>query len=387
MPAAQNRRETMVKPKEKARIAICGCGRIAQQGHLPYLTRNPHAEVVAAMDVNEKNLSKVRSAFRVPSGYTTPEDMFEKEKIDGVLLCTPNWAHRDLTVMAAERGTHVFCEKPMAVNAEQAQEMVDACERAGVMLQMGMVKRFDRGLVTARKMALRGRLGKVTQINTWCVNPPPPPMDTGMFKIIKDWGSALGVDIEEKMGMWRMLDERTGGGQLLEMGTHLLDMVFYFADELPEKFSGFINHNRDDMRWEDQGSLMVRFPSGVIGTAEMNMHTTADNLIGEKGMLYGSRASLKFNMINGMWYGLPFYHHISTQLTLYGPLSPLTGFGLPVPVAAGRRRYMHKLQMDYFVDKILGRDTDYFGLGPDFAAAGEHGLATMKVIDAAYQGS
>lgn len=370
---------------KKARLALIGCGRIARQGHLPYLKENKHAAVVAAVDLNEKNRKALCRKFDIPADYATPDEMFEREKPDGVLICTPNWVHRELTLLAASRGVHVFCEKPMAVNADEAGDMVRACEEAGVRLQMGMVKRFDAGMVRARRMVQSGRLGRVSQIYTSCLTPPPPDMDGPLFQTAKKWAAALNVDIEEKLGLWRMHDERTGGGQLLEMGTHLLDMILSFAGETPVQWSGFTNSNRDDFRWEDQGTLIMKFPSGIIGTTEMNMCATSDNMIGEKGVIYGDRASLHFNFTNGMWFGLPFYHYITTQLKLFGALSPLTGVGLPVPVQAGKNRYMHKLQMDYFVDSILGRDTDYFGFGPDFAATGRDGLAVMRVIDSAYK--
>ncbi|HOC92214.1 MAG TPA: Gfo/Idh/MocA family oxidoreductase [bacterium] len=368
----------------KTRIGIIGCGRIAREGHLPYLKINPDVELVGAADVTEKNRNAVCSQFKVSKAFCSAVELLDEAKPDGILICTPNWAHKELTLMAAERGIHVFCEKPMAVNSAEAEEMVAACESARVNLQIGMVKRFDAGMVKAKNMIESGRLGFVSSITGTMLN-PPARFDSPVFETVKKIAEMAGVDIEEKLGLWRQKDKRTGGGQLLEMGTHLLDLIMYFAGERPVSTAGFISMKRSDLLWEDQGTITARFESGAIGTADMNMSVTADNLVGESGWIYGDKASLRYNLINGMWFGLPFYEYIPTQLKLYGGLSPLIGVGVPVPVKVGRSVYMHKLQMDYFVDGIMGRDRDYFGFGEGFASDGRDGLAVMKAIDDIYE--
>ena len=374
----------MAKTEKKARIGVIGCGRIARRGHLPYLKKNPAAELVAAVDVNPNHSRAVCKMFGIPQAYSSPEEMFEKTELDGVLICTPNWVHKELTLMAAAHGVHVFCEKPMAVNAAECEAMIAACDRACVHLQIGMCKRFDAGIVKARKMILSGILGTVSQITTSCLCPPAPRIDTAWFELCKRWGKRMGINVEEKMGLWCMTDPRTGGGMLHEMGTHLLDFILFLAGEEPADWCGFFNKKRTDLLWEDQGTLLVKFPSGIIASVELNMGATANNLIGENGCIYGDKASLAFTHINGMWYRLPAYNLIHTILVLYGPLSPITGIGIPLPVKIGKKVFMYKLQMDYFVDKILGRDTDYFGLGHDFAATGRDGLNAMRVIGSAY---
>jgi len=371
--------------KRKVRLGVVGCGRISQRMHLKYLSENPSAELACAADIKEENLKAACGKFGIPRAFRSAEEMFDKTELDGVLICTPNWAHKDLTLIAAGRGIHVFCEKPMAVSAKECEEMIAACGRAGVFLQIGLCKRFDAGMVKAKKMIKSGALGSVSQITTSYLV-PPARIDTPLFKMGRRWGERLGIDVEEKMGLWCMTDPRTGGGMLLEMGSHLLDFVFFLAGEEPARWSGFSNRKRTDLFWEDQGSMLMKFPSGLIGSAEINMSATANNLIGEKGCVYGDKASLAFTHINALWFGLPFPYRIHTLLSLYILPSTVTGTGIPLPVKTGKNVSMYKLQMDYFVDRILGRDTDYFGLGPDFAATGRDGLNAMRVIESAYSG-
>lgn len=369
--------------KEKVRIAIIGCGKIAQLGHLPYLAGNRSVELAAGVDINEKNRESISRKYNM-RGYDSPEEMFARERPDAVFICTPSWVHKDLTLMAAGNGAHVFVEKPMAVNAKECTQMLKACEKAGLHLQVGMVKRFDQGIVKTKKIIESGKLGEVSSITTSFIN-PPARMDTPVYETAKKWANAIGIDLEERYGVWRMTDPRAGGGNLMEMGTHFLDMILYFAGEEPSDYYGFINKKRSDMIWEDQGTIVVKFPSGLIGTVELNMSVTADNLLGEKGTVYGEKGSVAFNLINGMWFGLPFFYYIPTFVTRYHFLSPMTGLGVPVPVKTGKKVFMHKRQIDYFVDTVLGRDTDYYGFGGDFATSGRDGLAVMKIIDRVYK--
>jgi len=369
---------------EKVNLAVIGCGRIAGEGHLPYYAARRDVRLAAAVDVNEDNLRRTCRRFGIKSSYDSPGAMFSAVKPDAALICTPSWAHRELVLMAAGSGAHVFCEKPMAPTAAECRDMIEACARAGVLLQLGMVKRFDAGVVKARKMILRGRLGEVSQIYASCLN-PPARMDTPLMKTAEKWLDALGVDFEQKTGFWRYTDPRAGGGQLLELGTHMADLAIFWAGERPAAYAGFVNRKRPDMAFEDQGTMLLKFPSGAIATVELNMSVTLDNLFGEKARLFGDRATLDVNHFNAMWYGVPLYEYIPTRLTYFGRLSPLTGAGLPVPVPVGKKIYMHKLQADYFIDSIKGEDTDYFGLGPDFAATGEDGLAVLEAIEAAYR--
>lgn len=368
---------------KKLKIGIIGCGRIAREGHLPYLMKHPNVDLCGAVDVSGEHCESVCEKFGIGESFVVAEEMLDRTRPDGIFICTPNWAHRELTLAAAARGVHVFCEKPMAVNATEALEMVEACEKAGVFLQIGMVKRFDAGIAKAKRMVAAGQLGEVSQIYTHALN-PPARLDTPVMELFEKWGKAVGYDLNEKMGLWRVRDERTGGGHLLEMGTHMLDLAIYFAGEEPAEWSGYINKKRPDMVWEDQGTLLVKYPSGKISTTEVNMSVTSDNLIGENGRIFGDKATLEFSHLHGMWFGIPFYEYIPTRLTLFGRFSPFLGIGLPLPVNIGKRHYMHKLQVDYFVDRILGKDTDYFGFGNEIAATGRDGLAVMRVIDKAY---
>ncbi|MEW5944835.1 MAG: Gfo/Idh/MocA family oxidoreductase, partial [bacterium] len=271
----------MAVRRRKARFGVIGCGRVARRVHMPYLSANPGAEIAAAYDANPENTRAACARFGGARRCSSPEELFDAG-LDAVLICTPNWVRRELTLAAAERGINVFCEKPMAVTADECAEMVGACERAGVFLQVGMCKRFDAGIVKAKKRVMSGTLGEVSQVCATFFN-PPARLDSPLVETAKKWGARLGIDVEAKLGLWAMTDRRTGGGMLLEMGTHLLDFLFFLTGEAPASWSGFVNTKRTDMTWEDQGTLVVKFPSGIIGTVEINSSVTADNLIGEKG--------------------------------------------------------------------------------------------------------
>lgn len=369
---------------KKAKIAVIGCGRIALEGYLPYLAQNRDAEIVAAVDINEEKRNKAAGHYKIPATFESAVEMFDAEAPDAVVICAPSWVHRELVLLAAQRGAHILCDKPMAPTVAQCREMISACEKAGVILQIGMAKRFDAGIAKAKKVILSGKLGTVSQISAYSMN-PPALRDSFLMNIVKKWMETMGQSFDEKAGWWRYNDPRSGGGQLLEMGTHMLDLVMYWAGEKASDFSGFINKKRKDMVHEDQGTLLVKFPSGIVATVEINMNVTADNLFGEKARIYGDKGSLAVNHFHGMWYGVPFFEYMPTRLTFYGSISPFLGFGIPMRVQTGKNVYMHKLQMDCFIDRALGREKDYFGFGPDIAASGEDGMEVIKIIEKAYE--
>lgn len=129
--------------ERKFRIGIIGCGGIANSKHMPSLTRQPNAELVAFCDIVEERAQKACEEFGAEGAkvYTDYKALLKDETIDIVHVCTPNREHSFITVDALEAGKHVMCEKPMAINGEEAQKMLDAAERTGKKLSIGYQNR------------------------------------------------------------------------------------------------------------------------------------------------------------------------------------------------------------------------------------------------------
>ena len=128
---------------DKIRIGVIGTGSIARE-HLKAYKKNPHVEVYALCDLNAELLAKRAEEFGVPAErtFTNCEEMLKLPEIDAVSVCTWNAAHAPCSIAALNAGKHVLCEKPMAMNAEEAKAMKEAAEKNGKLLMIGFVRRY-----------------------------------------------------------------------------------------------------------------------------------------------------------------------------------------------------------------------------------------------------
>jgi len=151
----------------KVKFALVGCGGIAQLVHLPALRNLKDAELVAVCDIYEDVARKVAERYGVRKWYTDYTDMFEKEDIDAIVNTTWHAAHAKVTIDAANAGKHVFVEKPMAVTPDDCKEMIKTCEKNGVKLMVGFMKRFDPSLKWIKEEVEKGSFGEIFLINSW----------------------------------------------------------------------------------------------------------------------------------------------------------------------------------------------------------------------------
>ena len=123
------------------RVALIGTGNIAVANHLPGIALCRDATVTALCDANPAALHAAAQASGIGATWTDPDALIREADIDAVIIATPNKAHRHLAVNAVQRGLHVLCEKPLAMTVDEARQMVEAAERAGVrhMIRPGTV--------------------------------------------------------------------------------------------------------------------------------------------------------------------------------------------------------------------------------------------------------
>ena len=129
---------------EKLRVGIIGCGGIANGKHMPNLAKIPEVEMVAFCDLIEERAKKAAEKYGVKDSktYVDYRDLLARDDIDVVHICTTNDSHAPITVDALKSGKHVMCEKPMAMDAAGAREMVKAYKETGKKLTIGYQGRF-----------------------------------------------------------------------------------------------------------------------------------------------------------------------------------------------------------------------------------------------------
>lgn len=214
------------------RAGIIGFGYTGRLHHIAY--ERAGAEVVAIADPNPRLEipSKVRR-------FASTEDLLSFD-LDVVSICVPNALHCDAAIAALRAGKHVLLEKPIAVNLDQANRMIDEAERTGRTLFVGMTHRFYPELIAAREAVARGEIGEVVAI-TDCIYEHFGFLDSPR---------------------WYLDRESAGGGTVLSSGIHLVDRVLWFMGDRVEAVWGSASNPFFGKSVEDCAQMSLRFASG-----------------------------------------------------------------------------------------------------------------------------
>ncbi|MCR5678532.1 MULTISPECIES: Gfo/Idh/MocA family protein [Agathobacter] len=216
---------------KKVRVAIVGCGGIANQKHMPSLAKFPErAEMVAFCDIIPERAEKAKADYGTADAkvYTDYKEMLADKsiEIDVVHVCTPNVAHCPITVAAFEAGKHVMCEKPMAHCTADAQKMIDAWKKSGKKFTIGYQNRFRDDTQTLHASCESGELGEIYMAKAHALR----------RRAVPTWGVFPNKSLQ-------------GGGPLIDIGTHALDITLWMMDNYePESVSGqvFYKLGRDE---------------------------------------------------------------------------------------------------------------------------------------------
>jgi predicted dehydrogenase len=186
------------------KIGIVGAGGISDQ-HLDAISREPRAIAVAIADTSLETARLRAKQYHVPDVYTDYQEMIRREEIDAVIVCVPNYLHAPVTLAALAAGKHVLCEKPMATSVEQAEAMAETARRTGNVLMVAHNNRFRGTSLKLKQMMEQGALGHVYHAKAGWVR----------RKGIPGWGS------------WFTQREFAGGGALIDIGVHVLDLALW----------------------------------------------------------------------------------------------------------------------------------------------------------------
>lgn len=221
------------------RVGIIGCGGIARE-HIRGYKAIEGAEVAAGVDVDIQRAIDVAGPDHA---YTSFHEMFEKESLDAVSVCTPPRFHKDAVCAALEAGIHVLCEKPLASNAVEAREMVECSNRTGKLLVTAFCHRFHEPVMFARDLIRSGRIGKVV-----------------MFR--NRFGGKA-----DMTRVWFSNPEISGGGTVPDTSIHSIDLFRYLVGN-PLKVAGAVATADSRYRVEDCSVIMLQTRDGAIGTIE-----------------------------------------------------------------------------------------------------------------------
>ena len=196
----------MSKP---VRVGIIGAGAIAMHGHIPGIKRHPHGSVVAVCDTNQERAASLASSHGIAQVYQDWRELLRNPEIDAVTVALPNALHAEVSIAALKAGKHVLCEKPLAMTVAQGEEMVATAHAQGRILAINMSNRPRTEVQYMRQQVASGALGTISYA-------------TG--RMIRRAGIP-------GFGSWFTRRELAGGGALLDIGVHMLDMVLHILGE------------------------------------------------------------------------------------------------------------------------------------------------------------
>lgn len=186
-------------------VGVFGAGNVARSWHIPSLQKHAHVDIVAICDPNLERAREVAERFGIRSVFQTHEELLESVHVDAVTIATPNSVHAKMAIDAFEAGKHVMCEKPLATTVEDAQKMIEAAEKARKLLAVNMRFRANSNMAFVRNAVTDRRLGKVRYAKARWLRKSGTP-DTGS---------------------WFMQRELSGGGVLMDIGVHMLDLLMW----------------------------------------------------------------------------------------------------------------------------------------------------------------
>lgn len=251
------------------RVAIVGCGLISKQ-HIPaYLENADRARIVVCCDPVRERAEEAAAAVGGARVVTDYREVLDDPEVDSIDLLTPHAHHADGVIEAAKAGKHILCQKPLARTLEECDRMIAAAREAGVTLFYGEMNRTAEAVVAAKRAIDEGRIGTMV----------------GLQAIYTHW---QGGDYLKTA--WRYDPEEAGGGQLLDGGIHLLDVLLHLGGRV-EGVMCHIARFRPELGGEDTATLSLRFEGGHLGTL-FTTHSSGSwspeaycTVIGNEGLL------------------------------------------------------------------------------------------------------
>ncbi|MBP3951049.1 Gfo/Idh/MocA family protein [Bacillus suaedae] len=319
---------------EELRWGILSTANIAQEQVIPAIQRSKNG-VVSAIASSSGRAGEVAEKFNIPTVYESYEDLLDDPNIDVVYIPLPNHLHQEWVIKAAKKGKHILCEKPVAINVEQAEEMVRVCREQNVTFMEAFMYQFHEQHNRVKEIIASGEIGEV--------------------KLLK---GSFSFYLEGRDSNIRM-DPKMGGGSLYDVGCYPLHVIRHILDSEPVTL--FAAGEIDPQYGIDISAFgHMKMENGVNATFDCSFDMTNRSdyqVIGTKGVITVPRA--------------------------YRPDVFEGGEGLIIVEANGQSREefistdQYVKQVEHIVESILAKQ--------DPSYPGEKTILNMKVIDACYE--
>lgn len=254
----------------KVRFGVIGAGGIADRRTIPAMMESDLAQLVAVMDADGQVAERVRAKYGAKRAYTADAELVADPDIDAVYIASPVVMHAAQARLAADHGKHVLVEKPLAMSSAEGQAVIDYCKGKGVSIAAGFMMRFGSYVMEMKRLVAQGKIGDVVsgfaQFTCWYPEIP---------------------------GSWRQSLKSGGGGALMDMGVHCIDLLQYITGSKVREVSAFNDTQTFGYEVEDASMVLLRLENGAMCLVQSNFNIPDEaakwrlEFFGTRGRLLG----------------------------------------------------------------------------------------------------
>lgn len=255
------------------RWGIIGCGNVTEKKSGPGLQKAEGSSLVAVMRRDGEKAADYAKRHNVPRSYDDAQKLIDDPEVDAIYIATPPNAHMEYTLKAAEAGKPVYCEKPLAMSSEESKKMVSFCKGKKVPLFSAYYRRALPKFLKIKALLDSGIIGEIRYVQV------------SMHQSITEEDRKGG-------GSWRVRPEISGGGLLLDVGSHALDLLDWFLGPIKE-VQGFAGNQSKTYAAEDIVSGSWKHANDVLGSCIFCFNTYKDE---DKTIICGSKGELSYSV-------------------------------------------------------------------------------------------
>lgn len=339
---------------DKIKVGIIGTGSISEC-HISGYKALDNVEIYAVCDINATRVEAYAKKHDVIHTFTDYKELLKLSELDAVSVCTWNSAHAPVAIAALKAGKHVLCEKPMAMNAKEAIEMEKAAKDSGKLLMIGFVRRFGNDTKILKDFIANGMMGDIYYTKA---------------TYLRRFGFP---------GGWFGDKKRSGGGPLIDLGVHVIDLVRFLMnkpkavsvtgatfnmlgarDNIKQEKAYVSADTGDIFDVEDMAVAMIRFDNGAVLSVEtsfsLNTKTDSGNI-----ELFGTKSGAKLDP------KLEFYSEMNNYLVDVTPAHDTA------------------LNFNGLFENEIAHFVDCLSKGTQCISPAEDGVEIMKILDAVYE--
>ncbi len=244
---------------------VLGAGSVAQRRAMPAIQKATGAELHALFSRDVARAKQLATEHNATVGYNNVNDLLADSELDAIYVATPVNLHCEQVINVAEHGLHVLCDKPMALTPQECERMIAACEANDVHLQVCFLFRFHSCFQQIRTWVDENRLGRIVH---------------GRMPFLKKY--LLTTD------EWRAQPDKGGGGCMMDLGPHSIDMLRYLIGEVTE-VAAFCNSPIYNYQVEETGGILMRFHNGAQAFTDLSFSVAQCDIVLE---LYGTEGTV-----------------------------------------------------------------------------------------------